>query len=217
MMKRKLATGALLFAALNLGGCLSLLLPDPAPAKKIYRLSPDLQASVTAPNDNTAKALTIRVDRPNAPKALQGYDLAVSPDSKRIAKIADAQWEDSLPTLVQKAFVFELNARPDLVGLLPTSGARTSYRAHLTIRHFEAQFDRGADAAPNVVIDYLVTLSDAGSRKLIGTQSFHVERRAATKNVNDIVESKSAANSAVLKDISDWMAATLAPQTLVTN
>jgi ABC-type uncharacterized transport system auxiliary subunit len=106
---------------------------------------------------------------------------------------------------VQKAFVFELNSRPDLVGLLPTSGARTTYRAHLTIRHFEAQFDRGAEAAPNIVIDYLLTLSDAGSRELIGTQSFHIEQRAATKKVSDIVTSKSAANSAILKEISDWM------------
>jgi ABC-type uncharacterized transport system auxiliary subunit len=205
MMKRKLAIGALLAGAINLGGCLSLLLPDPAPAEKIYRLSPDLQTSVTAAQAYGAKALTIRVDRPNAPKALQGYDLAVSPDAKRIAKIAGAKWEDSLPTLVQKAFVFELNSRPDLVGLLPTSGARTTYRAHLTIRHFEAQFDRGAEAAPNIVIDYLLTLSDAGSRELIGTQSFHIEQRAATKKVSDIVTSKSAANSAILKEISDWM------------
>jgi len=212
MMKRRFATAAILFAAINLGGCLSTILPDPAPAKKIYRLSPDLQSSVTAPPQAAIKALTVRIDRPNAPKALQGYDLAVSPDSKRIAKIANAQWEDILPVLVQKAFVFELNARPDLVGLLPTSGARSTYRAHLTIRNFEAQFDRGEDEAPNVVIDYLITLSDAGSRELLGTQSFHIERRAASKNVNDIVDSKSAANKALLKEVSDWMAVTLSTQ-----
>ena len=212
MMKRRFATAAILFAAINLGGCLSLFLPDAAAAKKIYRLSPDLQTSVTVPPQASVKALTIRIDRPNAPKALQGYDLSVSPDSKRIAKIANAQWEDVLPVLVQKAFVFELNARPDLVGLLPTSGARSAYRAHLTIRNFEAQFDRGEDEAPNVVIDYLITLSEASSRDLIGTQSFHIERRAASKNVNDIVDSKSAANKALLKEVSDWMAATLSTQ-----
>lgn len=213
MMKRHFAIGLLSLAAMNLGGCLSLLLPDPAPAKKIYRLSPDLQTSVTAERNLSANAFTIRVDRPNASKALQGYNLAVSTDKASLAKIADAQWEDSLPTLVQKAFVYELNTRSDLIGLLPTSGARTTYRVHLTIRHFEARFDRGEDAAPNIVIDYLATLSDAGSRELIGSQSFHREQRARSQNVADIVASKSAANTALLTEISDWLSATLSRQT----
>lgn len=209
MIKRKYAIAGLVLAVMNLGGCASLILPKPAPAKKIYRLSPELQTSVTATRSVSDKAFTIRVDRPNASMALQGFNLAVLMDSSRLAKIANAQWEDSLPVLVQKSLVYELNTRPDMIGLLPTSGARTQYRAHITIRHFEASFDRGEDTGPNVVIDYLVTLSDAGSRKLIGTQSFHHERRAASKNVNDIVASKSAANDAVLKDMSNWMARTL--------
>jgi len=213
MIKRKLAIAALSVAAMNLGGCLSLLLPDPAPAKKIYRLSPELQTSVTAERNISANAFTVRVDRPNASKALQGYNLAISTQTASLAKIADAQWEDSLPTLVQKAFVYELNTRPDLVGLLPTSGARPTYRVHLTIRNFEARFDRGDDQAPNIVIDYLATLSDAGSRELLGSQSFHLEQRAASRNVADIVARKSAANSALLKDVSDWLSVTLSRQT----
>ncbi len=215
MIKQKLICAAIFMAAVNLGGCLSTILPEPAPAKKIYRLSPDLQNSVTSPRTTAANALTIRVDRPNASKALQGYNLAVSMESGQLAKVADAQWEDSLPTLIQKAFVFELNSRPNMIGLLPTSGARSVYRAHITIRHFEAVFDRGEGAAPKISVDYLVTLSDAGSRKLIGTQSFHHENRAASINVNDIVNSKSAANKVVLKEISDWMNAVLSPSPIL--
>jgi len=213
MIKRNFAIAALSIAAINLGGCLSMLLPDPAPAKKIYRLSPELQTSITAKRNISAEAFTVRVDRPNASKALQGYNLVVTTPTASLANIADAKWEDSLPTLVQKAFVFELNTRPDLIGLLPTSGARSTYRVHLTLRNFEARFDRGDDQAPNIVIDYLATLSDAGSRALIGSQSFHLEQRAASRNVADIVASKSSANSALLKDVSNWLSTTLSQQT----
>ena len=48
MMKRKLFFATVIFTALNVSGCLSSVLPKPADANHIYRLSDDLQASETA-------------------------------------------------------------------------------------------------------------------------------------------------------------------------
>jgi len=213
MMKRKLFLGFVTISALSLSGCLSLLLPEPTPANHVYRLSSDLEASATANPLATTAVPSVRIDRPNAPKALQGYDLVVSTEDNKLVTIAKAEWADTLPTQIQRAFISHLNMRSDLIGILPTSGARSTYRGHITVRNFEARFDQGQGAAPLIIVDYLVTLSHAGSRNLIGTQSFHVEQRAASIRVSDIVASKSAANKAILNDISDWMVQKLSNQT----
>ena len=212
MMKRKLFLATILFTAVNISGCLSSVLPQPAEANHIYRLSDDLQASETAVVNRIKPAFTVRIDRPNAPKALQGYDLIVVQENSKLAIIDKAEWADSLPTMIQKSLVSEMNSRPELIGILPTSGARSKYRAHITVRHFEAKFDRGQSAAPLIIVDYLVTLSDASSRALIGTQSFHTENRSASNHVSDIVNSKSNSNRNTLEDISDWVALTLSSQ-----
>lgn len=213
MMKRKLFLGFVTISALSLSGCLSLLLPEPTSANHVYRLSSDLEASATANPLAITAVPSVRIDRPNAPKALQGYDLVVSTEDNKLVTIAKAEWADTLPTQIQRAFISHLNMRSDLIGILPTSGARPTYRGHITVRNFEARFDEGQEAAPLIIVDYLVTLSDAGSRNLIGTQSFHVEQRAASIRVSDIVASKSSANKAILNDISDWMVQKLSNQT----
>lgn len=209
MMKQKLLLATITFAAINMGGCLSLLVPEPADPNRIYRLSDDLKNTETAAVGQNEIAFTVRIDRPNTPKALQGYDLLVVKESNELAIIDKAEWADTLPTMIQRAFLSEMNKRSQLVGIFPTSGARSKYRAHITVRHFEAKFDRGEEEAPLVIVDYLVTLSDAGSRDLIGTQSFHVESRANSNHVSDIVQSKSNANRQNLENISDWLVLTL--------
>lgn len=212
MIKRKLFIGLVTVSALGLSSCLSLLLPEPKAANHVYRLSSDLEASTTASPSLSGSAHSVRIDRPNAPKVLQGYDLIVATDDNQLVTIAEAEWADTLPTQIQRAFISHLNMRSDLIGILPTSGARSTYRSHITIRNFEARFDQGQDSAPLIIVDYLVTLSDAGSRELIGTQSFHIEQRATSIRVRDIVERKSAANKAILNDISDWMVQKLSNQ-----
>lgn len=210
MMKLRLFTCLALLGSLSLSACsITNVLPEPADANQIYRLSP--QSDATAPYNGVLQAngLTVRIDRPNAPKALRGYDLLVSQDNNRLITIDQAQWADALPILVQRSLISHMDTRADLTGILPTSGARSAYRAHITIRNFEAKFDQGEGNAPKIIVDYLVTLSHAGSRNLIGTQSFRVENRASSNRVSDIVRSKSAANYSAMKDISDWTALSL--------
>ena len=202
----------MILGAINTGGCLSSLIPEPTAANHVYRLSDDLNGSNTAEVKPYERVLTVRIDRPNAPKALQGSNLIVAKANSELVIIDQAEWADNLPTLIQRSFLSELNSRSDITGLLPTSGARTEYRAHITVRNFEARFDRGEAEAPLIVVDYLVTLSDAGTRKLIGTQSFHTENRATSNRVSDIVKAKSSSNRSNLEQISNWISAMLSRQ-----
>lgn len=212
MINRKLQITTIVLSAIMVSGCLTTILPEPEEANHVYRLSGDLTASSTAVSKQSENILTVRIDRPNAPKALQGFDLVIAKENSELAIVDKAEWADSLPTMIQRSFLSELNSRSDIIGILPTSGARSEYRAHITVRNFEAIFDRGDEQAPLIVVDYLVTLSDAGSRKLIGTQSFHSENRAVTNHVSDIVRAKSSSNRSNLERISDWIVATLSNQ-----
>lgn len=212
MIKWNVFYGTMFLTAMTLSGCQSLLLPKPADASHIYRLSNSSNDTNTASIDRTQDAFTIRIDRPNAPKALQGNDLLVVKEDTQLAIVDKAEWADSLPTMIQRSLLSEMNGRAKLIGVLPTSGARAQYRAHITIRNFEAKFDRGEDQAPLIVVDYLVTLSNASSRKLIGTQSFRTDNRATSNRVSDIVRTKSGANQQNLEKISDWLIVTLSSQ-----
>ena len=212
MINRKLQITTIVLSAIMVSGCLTTILPEPVEANHVYRLSGDLTASSTVVSNQSENILTVRIDRPNAPKALQGFDLVIAKENSELAIVDKAEWADSLPTMIQRSFLSELNSRSDIIGILPTSGARSEYRAHITVRNFEAIFDRGDEQAPLIVVDYLVTLSDAGSRKLIGTQSFHSENRAVTNHVSDIVSAKSSSNRSNLERISDWIVATLSNQ-----
>lgn len=186
-------------AALTLSGCMSLL-PDPAPADTIYRLS---AANEGVPQSPDAKV--IRIDRPKAASILQGQDVIISPDGRRLASAAQAKWAESIPDMIQNSFVDILAERSGLVGVVPSSGARTDTRVHLTIKSFEARFDQGEMSAPIAVVHYAATLSNASTRNLLGTFDVKKTVRASDIRVSTIVEAMDRANQQALNAITDWL------------
>ena len=187
-----------LSAAALLGAC--SILPEPAPADTIYRLSSTAEAVA-----NNVDADVIRIDRPSAPIIFQNRDVVVSPDGQRLASASQAKWSEITPILVQNAFVEILAARPDVIGVLPSSGARTDTRVQLSIKNFEAQFDRGQSSAPKAVVRYSATFANASDRSLIGTYEVMKTQRAEAASVSSIVQAISTANREALSDISDWL------------
>jgi len=186
--------------AFLLGGCLSSVLPDAAPADAVYRLS--VEGEPVTPH---AGAVVMRIDRPTVPKELVGQGIVVSPDGQRMATAARASWAEPIPFIIQHSFFDVLSTRHKIVGVLPTSGARTSHRAHLTIRNFEAQFDQGPERAPLIVVQYTATVADASTRDLIGTYTVKKTARAKTISVSSIVQAQNQANVAALNELADWI------------
>jgi len=184
---------------LMLSGCISIL-PDPEPAATVYRL-PSYDVALPA----AANAVVMRVDRPTAPLALSGQDIIVSPDTTRLVVASQARWSEDIPILVQQSILEELGQHPSLTGVGPLSGARAEQRLHITIRNFEAQFDDGETSPPLAIVHYMVTLSDASTRKLIGTYDVRKTARANSIRVSSIVEAQSQANREILADIANWL------------
>jgi cholesterol transport system auxiliary component len=186
------------FMSAVMSGC--TVLPDPAPANTIYRLS-EMPEPVMA---NT-EAFVVRVDRPQASIVFQSRDIVVSPDGQKLASAAQAKWAEAMPVLIQQAFIDVMESRPNLVGVMPASGARTDTRLQITVKNFEAQFDRGPNAAPLAVVDFTVTFANASNRNFLGTYNVKKTHRAEAASVPAIVNAISKANVSVLSDIADWL------------
>lgn len=200
MIKTSFLKSSLILSLLgSLSACVSLL-PEPAPADNIYRLN---VARERVPQ--TASAKVIRVDRPSASIVFETQDIIVSPDGRRLAVAGGAKWAEVIPVLVQEALVDVMGQRPNLVGVIPSSGARTNTRIHLTIKSFEARFDNGEANAPLAVVHYSVTLANAADRNFLG--SFDVEKaiRADAPRVTAIVDAMDEANKAAMNAIADWV------------
>lgn len=188
----------LTMAALSITGC--SIIPDPAPANIVYRLS--LTGDSVAPSE---LATVIRVDRPSATSVFNSRSIVVSPDGRRLSTAAQAQWPEGTPTMLQGALIDAFSREASIVGVLPESGTRTDTRVHFTIKNFEAQFDRGQDSAPLAVVRYTATLANATDRRLIDTFVTRQEVRAGAANVSDIVMALESANDAAMTDIVNWV------------
>lgn len=176
------------------------ILPEPQPADIVYRLS--LSGESVSPR---ADATVIRVDRPSAISVFNTRKIVVSPDGRRLATAAQAQWPEGTPSMLQETLIDALSRTPDLIGVLPQSGTRTDTRIHITIKNFEAQFDQGPQAAPLAVVRFTATLANASDRRLIDTFSTRHEVRADAARISEIVEAIEAANDAAMQDIVDWV------------
>mgnify|MGYP000055716356 FL=1 len=181
-------------------GCTSFLLPEPAPANLVYRLGVTQQSI-----PKSQKAVIIRVDRPKASSFLQGKDLIVSLSDLRLASVEQAQWEESIPDMVQNTFVNLLGNREGLIGVLPSSGVRSDIRISITIKRFEAYFDNGKSNAPLIIVHLNSTVSNASDRAFIGTHDTRVVERSKGIEVSSIVESINNSNTKAIKDIINWL------------
>lgn len=192
-------TLSILAATAGLSACVSIL-PDPAPAPTIYRLETSI-----APSETSANAEIIRVDRPAATQIFNSSDIVVIQGGQKLSAIAQAKWSEATPVVIQDAMVDALQGSPQFIGLIPTSGARTKTRLHLSVKNFEANFDNGPESAPLAVVQYRVTYARADDRSLLGTHTVRETVRAQSINVSSIVAAIEQANDAAMSDIVTWL------------
>ena len=188
-----------LVVSVSLSGCLSIL-PDPAPAPSVYRLTTDAQ-----PADKVFNAELIRVDRPTTTQVFNSSNIVVTKKGQKVSTIAKAKWSQATPDLIQESLISALEGSSQFVGLVSISGAQTETRLHLYVKNFEADFDNGSDNAPLAIVEYRVTYAHGGDRKLLGTYTVRKTRRASSINVSSIVSAIEQANDAAMSDIVTWL------------
>ena len=187
------------FAGLSLAGCVSIL-PDPAPADVVYRFVKPGQ-----PLDANGDALVVRIDRPGGANIFETRDILVSLNGRDISAASGAQWADLVPLMLQESLVEHMALQPEIIGVLPSSNARTDTRLYLTIKNFEAFFDQGVDKAPQAIVEYRISLVSAKDRHLINAHIIRQTERAASPRVSAIVSALEQANNRAMTEIIEWL------------
>jgi len=189
-----------LTAPFLLGGCLSSILPEPAPAPSVYRMSIPTQSIQKAPN-----ATVLRVDNPSGARTYNTRDILVITSDGTLSSAAGAQWIDTIPQIIQDSALSAFGQSSNYISVIPVAGTRADVRLHIDIRDFTAVYDQGNQAPPLARTQISVTLAKASTRKFLGNFDAYGEARASDNRVSSIVDAQSRATQAAMDDMVEWM------------
>lgn len=190
----------LFMTVLPLSACVSVL-PEAKDAPIVYRLNVPRSADITPVSNTTV----INIEFPQAPRALSGTDIVLSPDGRRLTAAAGATWAEPVPNQIRSALIDALAKDGKITGVIPKGGRRVPYRLNMDVRRFEAVFDRGEEAAPKAVVHINLALTDTNTRNLIGTYTVSTSERAGAKTVSAIVDAQDGATDEAMRDIAAWL------------
>jgi len=185
---------AALFA---LAGCGSLIGPS-GPPLQIYRLAPEFPTAA----GGASVTWQLSVARPNTTQTLDSERIALSRGAT-MDYYADAQWNDTVPRLLQSLLVeaFERSGRITAVAA-ESEGLRTDYLLATELRDFDAQYD-SANGPPLVVVDIAAKLID-GRGKVLSARESHQTARASQNGVASVVAAFDQATAAALTHFVTW-------------
>lgn len=190
-----LLAGATLLAA---PGCISLL-PETEP-DALYRLNTG-EAPQTRLVDG---AQTVIVGRIAAPRGLAGDSIALLREG-RIAYMAGAAWLSPGPEMLHAAVLDAMQASaPALTPARAEDGVAARYHLDLELRHFEADYDAGAGAAPLVRVGLRARLIDRDQRSLIAARTLQTSQRADANRQGAIVDAFSGAALEAASALAGW-------------
>jgi cholesterol transport system auxiliary component len=194
---RPLPAAALAVAALSLAACISVL-PKSKPAQ-LYRFggadagasaAPAAPAAIARGASNfTAEAATDRI---------------LTLDGHSAAYIEGARWVAPAPVLFDEALsrAFQAPGAPPLADRgLPN---RAPVALSIDVQAFEARYDHGPDAAPEVIVQVKAELNRTSDRTLVDSHLFSSAQRASDNRVGAIVQAYDAAVHDALGQLVTW-------------
>jgi len=189
---RTLTLGAL---ALAMAGCVSVL--PKKPPVQLYRFGLPDAAAVGSGGVAVAKG-------PESFQAGAATDRILTVDGQSVAYLGGARWISPAPTLFDEALVraFQAQGAPRLAG----RGASPAppYTLSLDVQTFEARYDQGSDAAPQVVVQIHAALFRSDTRALVADQLIAANARASDNRVGPIVAAYDAAVRDALGKLVAW-------------
>jgi cholesterol transport system auxiliary component len=183
--------------ALALSGCVTLL-PKSKPVT-LYRFGqPQVATAAVA-------ARTVGVYRTNGTFQTEaGGDKILTIDNGRAAYIAENRWVASAAVLFDEAVEHAFDAAPGHTRLIARGEqGKAAYAIRLDVRNFEARYDQGEKAAPDIVVSVRAALSRSDQTN-VGDQVFDAHVRAADNRVTAIVAAYDKALAEVLSQIVAW-------------
>ncbi|RIY03593.1 ABC transporter [Aureimonas flava] len=183
----------LVVAALALSACASLKTP---PAT--FELSPPRAAAV----GSASTRAQILLPEPTATRTLDSQQIVVKPTPQTIEGLADSQWSDRLPRLVQLRLLqaFQNTGRIGAAGV-PGQGLAIDYQVVTELRRFEIAFQPSATA----VVEISVKALNDRTGVVRGSRVFQAAVPVANGDPSAYVTSLDAAFSQVADEIVGWM------------
>ena len=194
-------------AASLLAGCISVF-PDADPSQ-LYRFEGALQPDrATAPGSST---FGVFLPSSGFTEASSG-DRILTMTGPEAAYIASARWVAPAEVLFQEAVERAFEVNPGPARLVGRGGLRQAERTlRLDVRRFEAVYDNGQKAPPEIVVRVQAGLVARNDRSFVGEQAFEARVRADDNRVSEIVEAFDEATAEVLTELVDWTNRTAAP------
>lgn len=188
---------ALIAVATSLSACISLF-PDAEPSQ-LYRFGGAPAAIQPVPGQQFGVA-----------RAGGGFVQAASNDrlltvtDNTAAYIANSRWVSPAVVLFNEALqrAFDANAGPARLMSRGEVG-KADYSMRVDVTRFETVYDRGAKAAPNIIVEVRATLV-AADRSLAGTKLIQAQARAGDNRVSAIVAAYDQAVAEALGQLVDW-------------
>ena len=196
-LKRTLSALGLAVAAVALAGCITLL-PDEKPAQ-LYRFDGGVQPAAASQGAPFAVA---RLGGSFVQAAANDRMLTIT--GSRAAYIADSRWVSPASVLFNEALSRAFNADAGPARLLTRGDfSKADYVLRVDVTEFEAVYDQGARAAPEVLVSLRATLTGA-DRQLAGSKAFEIRVRASDNRVAAIVAAYDQAVGQALGELVAW-------------
>ncbi|MCA3714383.1 ABC-type transport auxiliary lipoprotein family protein [Phenylobacterium sp.] len=193
-LNRNLSRLAAAVATLTLAGCITLL-PDSQPAQ-LYRFTPDPLKQI-APAPTEGRTPLIRAGGNFHPAA--AGDRILTAEGAKAAYLANARWTQSASVLFDQALVAAFASSTGPARLItPGELGRPAFGLRVDVSRFEADYDKGPRAAPEVRVNLHVVVTRLRDQKVVREQSFTVTRRASENRSGAIAEAfRDAASEAL--------------------
>ncbi|OXE37056.1 MAG: ABC transporter [Phenylobacterium zucineum] len=178
-----IAKGFMVALLLGLGGCVTLF-PKVTPSQ-LYRFDGRL-SEVAATNPAPSRVGVVRTG--GSFNAAAAGDRILTVTGSQVAYLAKSRWAEPAEVLFNEALLRAFNAGPGPARLvIRGEPARADYTLRLDVQRFEAVYDRGARAAPEVCLEIHMVLSRTSNPAQIKDETLAVKARASDNRVSAIV------------------------------
>ena len=191
---------ALCLFAVALGGCISLL-PKTKPAS-LFRFG----QPATAPVERVEAAPRVGVFRTaGAFQRGSSADRLMTVTGDTVAYVAETRWVAPAILLWDEAVLAAFDTAGGPARLVSRGEpASADLLLRLDVRTFETRYDRGAKAAPEVVVRVRGAITRGKDHGLVNERIFEAHERAGDNRVSAIVPAYDRAVGKVLSEIVAW-------------
>ena len=179
----------------GLGACTGLI-PGGGPPPNLYTLSPKTTFSEELPS----VTWQLVVEEPSAAGGLATQRIALRTNLLELDYFAGSRWTEGAPRLVQTLLVesFENTGKIVAVGR-QSIGLRSDFNLKSELREFQAEYLKGANAAPTVRVRLNAKIIKQPRREIMASANFEAVFPARAASMEAIIEAFDEALGKVLK------------------